>query len=151
MKKTFLVLTATLTLLTTSCKNNTEATGEATTTKEATESKPATVVGTWLLTDFDLGRDIPKEHQKALDDLRKKMIDKKETYTFNDDGTMTHVTPLFDEPETGTYAYADNKLTLTNAKSKNEETANVDELTADKMVLSVQTGKEKYVMTYTKQ
>lgn len=151
MKKTFLVLTATLTLLTTSCKNNTEASGEAITSKETAESKPATVVGTWLMTDFDLGKDIPKEQQEALDAYKKEMIDKKETYTFNEDGTMTHVTPLFDEPETGTYIYADNKLTLTNAKTKKEETATVEELTSDKMVLSVQSGKEKYVMTYTKQ
>ena len=103
------------------------------------------------MTDFDLGKDIPKEQQEAMEAYKKEMIDKKETYTFNEDGTMTHVTPLFDEPETGTYTYADDKLTITNGKTKKEETAIVEELITDKMVLSVQSGKEKYVMTYTKQ
>jgi hypothetical protein len=51
---------------------------------------------------------------------------------------------------TGTYIYENGKITMHNDKTKRSDTAIVDELTANKLVITVEQGTRKAVMSFTK-
>jgi hypothetical protein len=154
MKKTIFMLAAATVLLVVSCKGNTEKVeGEAvetTTTVEepAVKEEPASVVGVWKMTDITLDMEIPKGQEKAFADMKKKMVDAT-VYTFNDDGTMSFKNNLVKETK-GTYVYADGKITIENSTTKQKESVTVDELTADKLVITSQQGGRKATMSFAK-
>jgi hypothetical protein len=158
MKKAILMCAAAMTLLLVSCKSNsdekttgTEADSTNVTTETAVEPEvkaEASVVGTWKLTDVDLEMEVPKGKEKQFEDMKKKMF-AETNFTFNEDGTMSGDNPAV-KGTTGTYTYADSKLDITDSKTKNVETLNVDELTADKLVISSKPNGRKAVMTFSK-
>lgn len=156
MKKTILVITATTALFFASCADKTNKTEGEATSVESTQAEPekaaepeeATIVGTWKLSDIDLGMEVPKGKEQALEDMKKKMI-AETVYTFNADGTMTFKNPMV--PETpATYTQEDSKIIITDNKTKNAEIISMEELTADKLVLSSEQGGRKAVMTFSK-
>ena len=157
MKKTILMCAAAVTLLFASCKNNsgeTEAGTPSDSTNiptEAVQAEPAaeaSIVGTWKLSDIDLGMEVPKGKEKQFEDMKKKMFEET-NFTFNEDGTMSGDNPSV-KGTTGTYTYADSKLEITDSKTKKVETLTVDELTADKLVISSEQNGKKAVMTFSK-
>ena len=141
-------------LLVVSCKSNTEKVEgeavEATTTVEepAAKEAPASVVGVWKMTDITLDMEIPKGQEKAFEDMKKKMVDAT-VYTFNEDGTMSFKNNLVKETK-GTYVYADGKITIDNSTTKQQESVTVDELTADKLVITSEQGGRKATMSFAK-
>lgn len=148
---------ATASLVFVSCGDKTSKTeGDAITadstqveTDKVVESEPeATVVGTWKLSGIDLGMEAPKGKEQALEDMKKKMI-AETVYTFNEDGTMSFKNSMVKETP-GTYTYEDSKITITNNDTKKSETVTVDELTADKLVISSEQNGKKAVMTFSK-
>lgn len=151
MKKTILMFAAAGTLLFASCKENAE-TKEGETTENAQEaSEPkeeASIVGVWKMTAFDIDMEIPKGQEQAIEDMKKKMIEST-AYTFKEDGTMSLTNHLVKET-TGTYTYESGKLITYSDKTKKSDTITVDELTADKLVLSTAQGDKKATMTFAK-
>jgi major membrane immunogen (membrane-anchored lipoprotein) len=157
MKKTFFTIMAVASLVFASCGDKANKTEGNTTSNESTLVEPpqadqpkaaATVVGTWKLTEFDMGMEVPKGKEKAFEDMKKKML-AETSFTFNEDGTMSATNPVVKESQ-GTYTYEDSKLTITDAKSKKAETLAVDELTADKLVISSGQNERKAVMTFSR-
>lgn len=158
MKKVIFMCTAATALLFVSCKNNSDAKTDGTdadstnvTTEAVTESEPAaeaSVVGTWKLSDIDLGMEAPKGKEQVLEDMKKKMI-AETVYVFNEDGTMTFKNFMVKETP-ATYTYADSKITIIDNKTKKTETVTVDELTANKLVITSEQGGHKAVMTFSK-
>jgi hypothetical protein len=157
MKKTILMCAAAVALLFASCKNNpgeTEAGTPSDSTNISTETVQAepvaetSIVGTWKLSDIDLGMEVPKGKEKQFEDMKKKMF-AETNFTFNEDGTMSGDNPAV-KGTTGTYTYADSKLEITDSKTKKVETLTVDELTADKLVISSEQNGKKAVMTFSK-
>ncbi len=152
MKKTILMMAVATTMCLTSCKTNSEPTEgetvETTTANEAPAEEPASVVGVWKLSDFSVDMEVPKGQEQALEDMKKEMIEST-VYTFNEDGTMSFKNNLVKET-TGTYTYADGKITISNNTTKKDETVTVDELTANKLVISSEQGGRKAVMSFTK-
>lgn len=156
MKKSIFTIMA-ATLVFASCADkNAKTEGDAATTDSThvaveapVEAKAeASVVGTWKLTEFDMGMEVPKGKEKAFEDMKKKML-AETAFTFNEDGTMTSSNPVVKDSK-GTYTYEDSKLKITDDKSKKEETLTVDELTADKLVISNEHNGKKAVMTFSK-
>jgi hypothetical protein len=156
MKKTIFMIMAAATLAFASCADKTNKTeGDATATdstqveaETATEPAEASVVGTWKLTDMDMGMEVPKGKEKQFEEMMAKM--KAETnFTFNEDGTMSGDNAVVKGTK-GTYTYEDSKLSITDATTKKVEVLNVDELTADKLVISSEQGGRKAVMTFSK-
>lgn len=137
-----------------SCKENAEKPETETTEiveeaiEEVAAEEPATVVGVWQLADFEIDMEVPKGQEQALEDMKKKMIEST-VYTFNDDSTMSYKNHLVKET-TGTYTYADGKLTITNDTTKKDETVMVEELTANKLVLVSEQGGRKAKMIFSK-
>ncbi len=155
MKKTILTLTAATAFLLASCGNNAKnaeaTTSDSNATENVQEAAPeaeATVVGTWKLSDIDLGMEVPKGKEKVMEEMKQKMI-AETVYTFNEDGTMTFKNPMA-EAMPATYVLEGSKLTVTNDKDKKEDTFTVEELTADKLVLSSEQRGKKAVMTFSK-
>lgn len=153
MKKTIFMIATAASLVFASCKGNAEQSEEVTTetttvAEEPAAEEPATVVGVWKLTDFNVDMEVPKGQEKALEDMKKKMIEST-TYTFNEDGTMSFKNHLVKET-TGTYTYADGKITIKNNTAKQDETVTVDELTSDKLVISSEQGGRKATMSFAK-
>ncbi len=155
-KKTIFMIATAASLVFASCKGNTESTDAATdstaTTTAAVEepapSEEASIVGEWKMTDFNVDMEIPKGQEKALEEMKKKVIEST-TYTFKEDGTMSFKNHLVKEAG-GKYTYADGKITYTDDRTKNEEVLTVDELTANKLVFSVEQGGRKASMSFTK-
>ena len=156
MRITIYTIMAATTLLFASCTNkNVNAEGEAaaadTTNVEAPKAEEpaeASIVGTWRLSDMDMGMEVPKGKEKQFEEMMDKM--KAETsFTFNEDGTMTSNNPAIKDSK-GTYTYEGGKLTVNDDKTKKPETLNVDELTADKLVISKEQSGKKMVMTFSK-
>lgn len=157
MNKTIFTIMAVTSLLFTSCGDKTNKTeGDAATTETTLVEPPKanqpkakpTLVGTWKLSDIDLGMEAPKGKEKVLEDMKKKMI-AETVYTFNDDGTMTFKNFMVKETP-GTYSYEDSKITITDAKTKKSEMVTVDELTANKLVLTSEQNGKKAVMTFSR-
>lgn len=151
MKKTILLIAAAATLVFASCKGNTETTEDTATetTQEVSEPKEeASIVGVWKMTAFDIDMEIPKGQEKAIEEMKKKIIEST-AYTFKEDGTMSFTNNLVKET-TGTYTYADGKLITHSDKTKKTDTVAVDELTADKLVLTTKQGDKKATMTFAK-
>lgn len=151
MKKTIFMMAAAASLLFASCKGNAEKTEDATTetAQEASEPKEeASIVGVWKMTGFDLDMEIPKGQEKAFEDMKKKMIDAT-VYTFKEDGKMS-VTNHVVKETTGTYTYENNQIITYSDKTKKTDTVAVDELTADKLVLTAKQGDKKATMTFAK-
>jgi len=153
MKKTIFMIATAASLVFASCKGNAEQSEDATTetttvTEEPAAEEPATVVGVWKLTDFNVDMEVPKGQEKALEDMKKKMIEST-TYTFKEDGTMSFKNHLVKET-TGTYTYADGKITIKNNTTKQDETVTVEELTSDKLVISSEQGGRKATMSFAK-
>lgn len=156
MKKTILMITATVGLLFASCADKSSKAEGETTTAESTQAEPekaaepeeASVVGVWKLSDIDLGMEAPKGKEKVLEDMKKKMI-AETVYTFKEDGTMTFKNAMIEETP-ATYTYEDSKIAITDNKTKKVETITVEELTSDKLVLSSEQGGRKAVMTFSK-
>jgi hypothetical protein len=71
-------------------------------------------------------------------------------YTFNEDGTVNMKTPMFDKDMPGTYTLEEAKLTITGNETKKAEVLTVDTLTADQLVLSMEQGGKKAVMTFSR-
>ncbi len=140
----------------TSCADKTnktegDVTAADTTQVKAVEAKPeavVTVVGTWKLSDMDMGMEVPKGKEKQFEEMMAKMK-AETTFTFNKDGTMSGDNPAV-KGTTGTYTYEYSKLIITDSKTKKTETLNVDELTADKLVISNEQNGKKAVMTFSK-
>jgi Lipocalin-like domain len=151
MRKTIFMIATATSLVFASCKGNAEsAGGEATQTTETTTAaeEPASVVGVWKLTDFNVDMEVPKGQEKVLEEMKKKMIEST-VYSFNEDGTMSFKNHLVKET-TGTYTYADGKITIKNNTTKQDETVTVDELTSDKLVISSEQGGRKATMSFAK-
>lgn len=156
MKKSIFMIAAMTTLVFASCANKTEAPveGEAVENTEATPAPEeaateASIVGTWKMSDIDMGMEVPKGKEKQFEEMKAKMLS--ETgYTFNEDGTMTMKSPMFEKEMTGTYKLDGKTLSVTDNESKKAETLNVDELTANKLVLSMEQGGKKAMMTFSK-
>jgi hypothetical protein len=157
MRKTIFMAMATASLVFASCNDKAKtAEGDATAAdsiqveaEAVVESEPeASVVGVWKLTNIDLGMEAPKGQEQALEDIKKKMI-AETVYTFNEDGTMTFKNSMVKETS-ATYTYEDSKITITDNKTKKAETVTVDELTADKLVISSEQNGKKAVMTFSK-
>lgn len=158
MKKTFLTYTTVVTLLLASCKNNSEVnttgtsvdtTGVAAPTVTEPEPKPEiSIVGTWKLSDMQVDMEIPKGQEQAFEDMKKKMIEAT-VYNFNEDGTMSFKNHLVKETK-GTYTYEKDKVVMFSTTTKKNDTATVDELTANKLVLSSEQGGRKAIMTFSK-
>jgi Lipocalin-like domain len=156
MRKTIFMIVTAASLVFASCKGNAEsAEGEATQTTETSAAveepaaeETASVVGVWKLTDFNVDMEVPKGQEKVLEDMKKKMIEST-VYTFNEDGTMSFKNHLVKET-TGTYTYADGKITIKNNTTKQDETVTVDELTSDKLVISSEQGGRKATMSFAK-
>lgn len=109
----------------------------------------ASITGTWKLSDIDMGMEIPKGKEKQFEEMKAKML-AETAYTFNDDGTMSMKTPMLDKEIPATYTYADSKIVVTDNQTKKAETMTVEELTADKLVLSSEQRGKKAVMTFSK-
>ncbi|MFT3794708.1 lipocalin family protein [Flavobacterium sp.] len=151
MKKTILMVAVAATVMLSSCKQNYEKTESATTetTEQAVEPKEeASIVGVWKMTAFDIDMEIPKGQEKAIEEMKKKMIDAT-VYTFKEDGKMSLTNHLVKEA-TGTYTYADGKLITYSDKTKKTDTLAVDELTTDKLVFTAKQGDKKATMTFAK-
>jgi Lipocalin-like domain len=153
MKKVILMMAGAMTLCLASCKTNSEPTEgetvEATTAAEdAPAEEPASVVGVWKLSDLELDMEVPKGKEQVIEDMKKEMI-AATVYTFNANGTMTFKNNMVEETA-GTYTYADGKITITNNTTKKDETVKVDELTANKLVISSEQGGRKAVMSFIK-
>lgn len=145
------MIAAVTSLFVVSCKSNTEKVeDEATATVEepVVKEEPASVVGVWKMTDITLDMEIPKGQEKAFEDAKKKMIDAT-VYTFNEDGTMSFKNNLVKETK-GTYVYADGKITIDNSTTKQQESVTVDELTAEKLVITSEQGGRKATMSFAK-
>lgn len=157
MKKTIFMITAATSILLASCGNKTEKTeGDAAAVESAAAPEEtaapvaeASIVGTWKLSDIDLGMEAPKGKEKQLEEMKAKMI-AGTVYTFNDDGTMSFKTPMLDKEIAATYTNEDSKLVVTNNDTKKPETMTVEELTADKLVISSEQRGKKAVMTFSK-
>lgn len=156
MKKSILMCTAVVTLLLASCKNNSEANTTGTVADTASVTAPtvtepkaeASIVGTWKLSDIDLGMVAPKGKEKVLEDMKQKMI-AETVYTFNEDGTMSFKNFMVKETP-ATYTYADSKITITDNNTKKSETVTVDEVTTTKLVITSEQNGHKAVMTFSK-
>lgn len=156
MNKTILSITAAVALLFASCGNNTKNTDSETTdaktlenTQEAAAPKSdASIVGVWKMSDMQVDMEIPKGKEQAFDEMKKKMVEAT-VYTFNEDGTMSFKNHLVKET-TGTYTYENGKVTMYSNTTKKSDIATVDELTADKLVLSSEQGGKKAVMIFSK-
>ncbi|HLP64941.1 lipocalin family protein [Flavobacterium sp.] len=156
MKKTIFMMATAASLVFASCKGNAESTeGETTQTTETTTvaeepvaEEPASIVGEWKMTDFNVDMEIPKGQEKAIEDMKKKVIEST-TYTFKEDGTMSFKNNLVKEAG-GTYTYADGKITFIDNRTKKEEVLTVDELTANKLVFSVEQAGRKASMSFAK-
>ncbi|MCF6132595.1 lipocalin family protein [Flavobacterium wongokense] len=157
MRKTIFTIMAAASLAFASCADKTNKTeGDAAGIDSTLVDAPiaeapkeeASVVGVWKLTDMDMGMEIPKGKEKQFEEMMAKM--KAETsFTFNEDGTMSGDNPAVKGMK-GTYTYADSKLTIIDDKTKKEEVMNVDELSADKLVISNEHNGKKAVMTFSK-
>lgn len=156
MKKTIFTIMAAATMVFASCADkNAKTEGNAATTDTTQVEAPkteapveASVVGTWKLTDMDMGMEVPKGKEKQFEEMMAKM--KAETsFTFNEDGTMSGDNPAVKGMK-GTYTYEGGKLVITDDKTKKAETLNVDELTADKLVISNEQNGKRAVMTFSK-
>lgn len=152
MKKTIFTIMAAACLVFASCADKTnkaEGDAKAEIQVEAAE-KPAeaSVVGTWKLTDIDMGMEVPKGKEKMFEDMKKKMF-AETSFTFNEDGTMSGANPAVKDMK-GTYTYEDSKLTITDSSTKKAETMTVDELTSDKLVISTSQNGKTAIMTFSK-
>lgn len=157
MRKTLFSIMAIASLAFVSCADKTSKTNDNGPATDSTlvdppkvdQAKPeVTLIGSWKLADFDMGMEIPKGKEKVFKDMKKKMLSET-SFTFNEDGTVTSSNPVVKDSK-GTYTYADSKLTITDDKSKKAETLTVDELTADKLVISNEQNGKKAVMTFSK-
>ncbi|WP_162126166.1 lipocalin-like domain-containing protein [Flavobacterium phycosphaerae] len=156
-KKSIFMTMAVTAMLFASCADKTNKAENSVTTADTTQVAPekevapestASVVGVWKLSAIDLDMVAPKGKEQALEDMKKKMI-AETVYTFNDDGTMTFKNSMVKETP-ATYTFEDNKITMTDNKSKKSETVAVDELTANKLVVSSEQNGKKTVMTFSK-
>lgn len=155
MKKSILTL-ATFTALTfASCSNSENKTENGvaitentTATVSETPAEPeaaASIVGTWKLTEVDLGMTPPKGQEKTFEDLKKDMV-AKTIYTFGEDGTINLTTSM--AKSNGTYTLDGSKLTtVINNKT---ESATVESLTASELVIAVEDHGSKMVMKFQK-
>lgn len=153
MKKTILMMvTAVIVIFTSACKENTKSddkTNNSTTTvEEHTTEKPASIIGEWKMTDFNIDMEVPKGQEKAIEAMKKQMIEST-SYTFKEDGTLSYKNQLVKEA-TGTYTYADGKITYKDNKTKKQEVLTVDELKADKLVFTVEEAGRKATMSFTR-
>lgn len=153
MRKTIFMIATAASLVFASCKGNAEQSEDVTTetttvAEEPAAEEPASIVGEWKMTDFNVDMEIPKGQEKAIEDMKKKMIEST-TYTFKEDGTMSFKNHLVKEAG-GTYTYADGKITYTDNRTKKEEVLTVDELTANKLVFSVEQAGRKASMSFEK-
>jgi hypothetical protein len=154
MKKPILILAAFAALSLASCgnsENKTEHAAADTTTAavvEETKAEPeaaASIVGTWKLTDVDLGMVAPKGQEKTFDDLKKEMI-AKTVYTFGEDGTISLTSPM--AKSAGTYTLEGDKLTT--VINKKTESVIVQSMTASELVLTIEERGTKMVMKFQK-
>jgi hypothetical protein len=157
MKKTIFMITAAASMMFASCGDKTTKTeGDATATDSTnveaaatvTEPEAASIVGSWKLTNIELGMEVPKGKEQAMEDMKKKMY-AETSFTFNEDGTMTSSSPVVKDAS-GTYTYEDSKLSITDSKTKKAEVLTVDELTANKLVISSEQNGKKATMTFSK-
>ncbi|MGC4041562.1 MAG: lipocalin family protein [Flavobacterium sp.] len=156
MKKTIFMAIAAASLVVASCadktnKTETDAAAADSTQVEtpmAEEPVAASITGTWKLSDIDMGMEIPKGKEKAFEEMKKKALGAT-SFTFNEDGTVSASNPAVKDSK-GTYTYAAPKLVITDDKSKKADTLNVDELTAEKLVISSERNGKKAVMTFSK-
>ena len=153
MKKAIFMMAVAGAFVFNACKSDAaKATEENTTTTKAAEpaaeTETASIVGTWKMSDVDLGMEVPKGKEKVIEDMKKQMI-AETVYTFNEDGSMTYKNPMV-VPISATYTLNGTQLMVTNPTTKKTDTMTVDELSANKLVLSSEQGNHKAVMTFTK-
>lgn len=153
MKKPIFIVSAFAVLAIASCSSNeskTEnvATDKATVVVEETKTEPevaALIVGTWKLTEVDLGMVAPKGQEKTFDDLKKDMI-AKTIYTFGEDGSLNMESNL--AKSTGTYTLSGNKLTT--VLNKKTESVVVESITTTELVIAIDDRGTKTVMKFKK-
>lgn len=153
MKRTILTITAVAALLFASCGNNAKsaegtASDSTPVAQEAAAEAAPSITGAWKLSDINLNMEIPKGKEQAFEDMKKKMLEAT-VYTFNEDGTMSFKNHMVKETS-GTYTYENGKLIMSSDVTKKSDTASVDELSADKLVLTSQQGGKKATMTFSR-
>ena len=120
---------------------NTETTEEVVEEVVEETTAEASIVGDWQMTAMDMGMEMPAEQLEAINASIAKT-----KYSFSAEGTVTIVSEL--GTQEGTYTVDGSSLNTT--MDGKEETANITELTADKLVLSIDVDGTAMAMTFSK-
>lgn len=149
MKKTIYAFAVMSSLFLVSCggDNADDASGEGKEkTEEGAEKEAGTsIVGTWKLTDADMGMEIPEEQQEMYDAMMKQLKDNT-SYTFNEDGTMISNT-FVGEPleQKGTYKLDGDKLSVD--MEGRTDSIKID-LSEETLVMYIEDGGRTMTMTF---
>jgi uncharacterized lipoprotein NlpE involved in copper resistance len=114
MKKTLFAFALVGSVLFVSCNNAEENAGEGT-EQNADEGKEApSIVGTWQMSDMDMGIEIPAEELEMYEQTVKETSENTK-YTFNADGTFKVNTMMLSRPVdyAGTYTAEGETLSMT--------------------------------------
>jgi hypothetical protein len=165
MKKSIYVFGVAASLLLASCGGGSETPAtpaEGDTTAAAPVETPAepevvaaeevSIVGAWQMADMDLGMELTPEQEADMAAAIAEMVSGS-VYTFNEDGTMTMVTPQGEEAgtykiEPGDEGFVPN-LIATGASGE-EQTMMLTELSANKLILTMNIDGSIGTMTFTR-
>lgn len=154
MKKTFRIMVMASAMGLVACGGDavTEEVIEATTeeaseevTEVVEEAEKASIVGTWQMTEMDMGITPPPGKEEEFKAAMKESIDQTK-YTFNEDGSMV-INSMLGEQK-GTYS-VDGDVLTSNLEGK-EESIEIGELTTNKLVLLVKSEEINGSMTFKK-
>ncbi|MCB0401059.1 MAG: lipocalin family protein [Flavobacteriales bacterium] len=123
---------------------------ETTETTEVTEEpvveeEQASIVGAWQMTAMDMGIPVPAGKEAEFEASMKEAIEKTK-YTFNEDGSFV-INSMIGEQK-GTYTVEGNMLN--SSMDGKEESIEIGELTADKLVLLIKAEGMNGSMTFKK-
>lgn len=154
MKKTIYVFAVISSLFLVACGGDNagekDGSGEGTEKSgdEKEEASGPSIVGTWQLSDFDMGMEIPEEQKEMFDKMMEEMK-ANSAMTFKADGTfMSKQSVMGDiKEESGTYKLDGNKLTTTS----DGKTETLDVEISDKtMKIQLEDRGQTLTMTFSK-
>jgi flagellar hook assembly protein FlgD len=156
MKKTMYIFSIAASLFLVSCggsaDNGTDG-GSADGTEEGTEEEEevaeVSIVGTWQMSDLDMGMEIPEGQEELFKTMKEELI-KSSSMVFNEDGTMNAKASVDGQASdiSGTYTLEGDQLkTVADGK---EDTQTVSELTETTLVLKMVDEGTTMTMTYSR-
>lgn len=154
MKKTIYAFAVISSMFLVACgSDNAEGSDESGEKKEQTgddkeEASGPSIVGTWGLSDMDMGMEIPEEQQEMFDAMMEEMK-ANTTYVFTEDGKITMNTFAMGESMTqeGTYELDGNTLKTTVDGQSTEQEVKITDKT---MSFSIEERGTTMSMTFTR-